>query len=161
MVGNTRVFPLFAPDHNPELIIVNAVLKAEKSIHLAMFTFSGSSTIDDAMLSALGNRVTVKGVLDRMQSGHKYSPHPKLIAAKAELRRHRVRRLRGFRRGGKLHHKVMVIDRQVVVTGSFNYTGKANQFNDESVFFIHNPDIAEFFIAEIERIYDNLADEFA
>lgn len=161
MVGNTRVFPLFAPDHNPELIIVNAVLKAEKSIHLAMFTFSGSSTIDDAMLSALRNGVTVKGVLDRMQSGHKYSPHPKLIAAKAELRRHRVRRLRGFRRGGKLHHKVMVIDRQVVVTGSFNYTGKANQFNDESVFFIHNPDIAEFFIAEIERIYDNLADEFA
>ena len=55
----------------------------------------------------------------------------------------------------------MVIDRQVVVTGSFNYTGKANQFNDERVFFIHNPDIAEFFIAEIERIYDNLADEFA
>ena len=60
-----------------------------------------------------------------------------------------------------LHHKVMVIDRQVVVTGSFNYTGKANRFNDENVFFIHNADIAEHFIKEIERIYDDLADEFA
>ena len=160
MVGGTRVFPLFAPDNNPELVIVNAVLKATQSIHLAMFTFSGSSTIDDALLSALGNGITVKGVLDRMQSGHNYSPHPRLIDANALLRRHRVRRLRGFKNRGKLHHKMMVIDRQVVVTCSFNYTDKANRFNDESVFFIHNPDIAEFFISEIERIFDNLADEF-
>ena len=160
LVGNTRVFPMFAPDHNPELVIVNAVLKARQSIHLAMFTFSGSSTIDDALLSALGNGVAVKGVLDRMQSANRFSPHLKLIDADALLRRHRVRRLPGFRNGGKLHHKMMVIDRQVVVTGSFNYTDKANRFNDESVFFIHNPEIAEFFIGEIERIFDDLADEF-
>ena len=61
---------------------------------------------------------------------------------------------------GKLHHKTMVIDRQYVVTGSFNYTEQANRYNDENVFFIHNPEIAEHFIAEIDRIYEDLATDF-
>ena len=47
-IGNTKIYPLFVPDHNPELIIVNAILKAQNSIHIAIFTFSGSTTIDDA-----------------------------------------------------------------------------------------------------------------
>ena len=40
------------------------------------------------------------------------------------------------RRLGKLHHKPMVIDRQVVIGGSFNYTGPANRLNDENIFVI-------------------------
>lgn len=160
MVGGTKVFPLFAPDHNPELVIVNAILKATQSIHFAIFTFSGSSTIDDALLSALGNQVAVKGVLDRSQAAHGYCPHPKLINAGADLRRHRVPTLPGFPRPGKLHHKVMVIDRQAAISGSFNYTDQANRYNDENVFFIHNPAIAQYFIDEIDRIYNNLAESF-
>jgi len=160
LVGNTKVYPLFAPDHNPELIIVNAILKAEKSIHFAIFTFSGSSTIDDALLSALAKGVSVKGVLDRTQASHDYSPHPALINAGAELRRHKVPGLPGFNKRGKLHHKIMVIDGKVAISGSFNYTDKANRFNDENVFFIHNQDVAECFINEIDRIYENLAEDF-
>ncbi len=34
---------------------------------------------------------------------------------------------------GKLHHKLMVIDEQVVVAGSFNHTGLANRPNDENI----------------------------
>ena len=159
-IGNTKVFPLFAPDHNPELVIVNAILKAQTSIDIAMFTFSGSSTIDDALLAALDRGVTVKGVLDRSQSAHDYSPHPALIAKGALLRRHHVSTLPGFTKPGKLHHKSMVVDDKVLITGSFNYTGKANRFNDENVFFIHNSDVAAHFKAEITRIFDDLAVDF-
>jgi phosphatidylserine/phosphatidylglycerophosphate/cardiolipin synthase-like enzyme len=68
--------------------------------------------------------------------------------------------LPGFARPGRLHHKSMVLERRVTVTGSFNYTDDANRFNDENVFFIHNADIAEYFIAEIERIFHHLAEDF-
>ena len=37
---------------------------------------------------------------------------------------------------GKLHHKLMVIDDQVVIAGSFNYTGPANLLNDENILVI-------------------------
>ena len=37
---------------------------------------------------------------------------------------------------GKLHHKLMVIDKQVVIVGSFNYTGPANLLNDENIIIL-------------------------
>lgn len=160
IVGNTKVYPLFAPDHNPELIIVNAILKATETVHFAIFTFSGSSTIDDALRSAIENGVVVKGVLDRTQSAHNYSPHPELINVGANLRRHKVPTLPGFDRPGKLHHKIMVIDKKVAISGSLNYTDQANRYNDENVFFMHSEAIAQHFITEIERIYDNYAEDF-
>jgi phosphatidylserine/phosphatidylglycerophosphate/cardiolipin synthase-like enzyme len=159
-IGNTRIYPLFAPDHNPELIIVNGILKTRESAHLAIFTFAGSTTIDDALLRIREQGIPVKGVLDRSQSAHSYSPHPALLGAGASLRRHRVPTLPGFSRPGKLHHKSMVLERSVTITGSFNYTDQANRFNDENVFFIHSSEIAEYFIAEIERIYAELAEDF-
>ena len=35
---------------------------------------------------------------------------------------------------GKLHHKLMVLDEEVVIGGSFNYTGPTNRLNDENIF---------------------------
>jgi phosphatidylserine/phosphatidylglycerophosphate/cardiolipin synthase-like enzyme len=160
VIGDTQIFPLFAPDHNPELIIVNGILKTREDVHLAIFTFAGSTTIDDALIRIREQGVPVLGVLDRTQAAHEFSPHPKLLESGAILRRHRVSRLPGFDHPGRLHHKSMVLERRVTITGSFNYTDDANRFNDENVFFIHNADIAEYFIAEIERIYDHLAEDF-
>jgi phosphatidylserine/phosphatidylglycerophosphate/cardiolipin synthase-like enzyme len=36
----------------------------------------------------------------------------------------------------KLHHKLMVVDEQVVVSGSFSYTQPANELNDENLFVL-------------------------
>ena len=36
----------------------------------------------------------------------------------------------------KLHHKLMVIDGQVIIAGSFNYTGPATRLNDENVIIL-------------------------
>ena len=36
----------------------------------------------------------------------------------------------------KLHHKLMVLDGQVVIAGSFNYTGPATRLNDENVMIL-------------------------
>jgi phosphatidylserine/phosphatidylglycerophosphate/cardiolipin synthase-like enzyme len=67
----------------------------------------------------------------------------------------------------KLHHKLMVIDEQVVVAGSFNYTQPANDYNDENLFVLGSgfpkaeqltvdkaacQALGRFMKAEIERI---------
>jgi phosphatidylserine/phosphatidylglycerophosphate/cardiolipin synthase-like enzyme len=160
MIGNTKVYPLFAPDHSPELIIVNGILQSRESVHLVIFTFSGSTTIDNALLRIREQGIPVKGVLDRMASASRFSPHPALIEAGARLRRHKVPTLSDFGKPGKLHHKTMVLERKVVISGSFNYTDPANRYNDENVFFIHNSDIAEYYIEEIDRIFNDLAEDF-
>ena len=49
-----------------------------------------------------------------------------------------------------VHHKLLVLDDQVAIGGSFNYTGPANQYNDENLFIIRNPAVAQHFRGEVE-----------
>ena len=52
-----------------------------------------------------------------------------------------------------LHSKVFIIDRAVVVMGSYNFSKNAEDSNDENVLILHNPDIAEAYYAEWERVW--------
>ena len=54
---------------------------------------------------------------------------------------------------GLMHHKIIIIDHSIVVTGSYNITGSADERNDENVIIFFSPDIAEFFFAEFERVF--------
>ena len=45
------------------------------------------------------------------------------------------------------HNKIMIIDRQVVITGSFNFTNQAEHSNAENLLVIHDPVLAERYLA--------------
>ena len=155
MVANVRVKVCFAPDHGPEMEIMKQMMKAKTRIDFAIFTFSGSSGIDDTML-AIHDRILLRGVLDRTQGGAEWAATKALAAAGIEL----------YRAGGnqkgirKLHHKLMVIDDSLTIIGSFNYTGPANLLNDENIVVLgdlENPTLEQKAIAlwareEIDRI---------
>jgi phosphatidylserine/phosphatidylglycerophosphate/cardiolipin synthase-like enzyme len=115
LIDGTEIRIAFSPDNNPELRIVNEILKAQISAHLLMFTFAKSTTIDDALRARLETGAfTVRGVLDSAQSAQAFSPHPELIVAGARLRRDTLPNQ------GKLHHKLLVLDDTVTIGGSFN-----------------------------------------
>ncbi|GGK45183.1 hypothetical protein Ppa06_00830 [Planomonospora parontospora subsp. parontospora] len=164
-LGGVPVKVLFAPDHAPELEIMKQMLKATARVDFAIFTFSGSSGIDDAMIALAAAGRTVTGVMDPGQGAQSWAATHDLDRARIEL--YFPRRDPAF---GKLHHKLMVIDEAVVVAGSFNYTAPANNYNDENIFVIGSPypdlpareggpvdpaacaELARFFRAEIRRI---------
>lgn len=128
LVGDVRVKVCFAPDHGPEMEIMKQMLKARERIDFAIFTFSGSSGIDDTMLS-IHERIRLRGLIDRTQGGSKYAPTKALAAAGIEMVF-----VGGNRKGiRKLHHKMMVIDDSLTILGSFNYTQPANLYNDENI----------------------------
>ncbi len=78
---------LFAPDHGPEAEVVKQMLKCPKGgrIDFAMFTFMGSSAIDDAMIVLAGADRTIRGVLDRGQGASKYAASRWLQEAGVEV----------------------------------------------------------------------------
>ena len=41
-----------------------------------------------------------------------------------------------------MHHKVIVIDGETVITGSFNFTVSADEVNDDNILVIHSPAVA-------------------
>lgn len=169
-LGGVPVRIAFAPDHTPELEIVKRMLKARRRIDFAIFTFSGSSTIDDAMVMLNLAGIDIRGVLERMQGNQKWSARKWLQQAGIDFYYPNSRKFSG--EFGKLHHKLMVIDQNTVIGGSMNYTAPANAFNDENIFIMGSPyilekgkggpvnttecmKIAQFFRTEINRIIDH------
>lgn len=158
-VSDVPIKVLFAPDHAPEMEIMKQMMKARKRIDFAIFTFSKSSGIDDTMLRLLDLELPIRGAFDGGQGFNEWSPLQGIAAKGADL--HSVRKTASI---GKLHHKLMVLDDQVVIAGSFNYTGPANQLNDENIIILGdlNTDspaqktaqrkIATFARKEIDRI---------
>ena len=53
----------------------------------------------------------------------------------------------------QMHDKFIVIDRQKVLTGSYNYTMTASQENYENLVFIDCPKIADEFAHAFERTH--------
>jgi phosphatidylserine/phosphatidylglycerophosphate/cardiolipin synthase-like enzyme len=52
-----------------------------------------------------------------------------------------------------MHHKFMVIDGEIVVTGSYNWSAAAEERNDENLVVIRDRGVAEAFEREFERIW--------
>jgi hypothetical protein len=64
---------LFAPDHTPELEIMKQLLKGSRECYFAVFTFAGSSGIDDAMLALARGGMQLKGALDPGQAAQDWA----------------------------------------------------------------------------------------
>lgn len=167
-ISGVRVKVLFAPDHNPEMEIMKQMAKACERIDFAIFTFAESSGIDDTMKALVRTgAVKIRGALDGPAARQKWGAAWEVAKAGAELYAvpHRAKL-------NKLHHKLMVIDGQLIIAGSFNYTGPATRLNDENIIIIG--DLAEkdatakdkqqrlgqFALSEIERIIRDHGEPF-
>ena len=158
-VSDVPVKILFAPDHAPEMEIMKQIAKAKERVDFAMFTFSKSSGIDDQMILARHAGLIVRGVLDSRMANQTWAATRPLKENGVEL--HILKR---GSRASKLHHKLMVIDKQLIIAGSFNYTGPANALNDENIIIFGDLEtgnartkaaqkkLAAFALKEIDRI---------
>lgn len=131
----------FSPQHDPIHRLVEEVATAERSIHFLVFSYTHADLVA-AMQAAKDRGVEVVGVFDEDQARGRYSVDEALAMAGFPVfidgNGHNV----GFS-GGKLHHKLLVIDAAGndprVVTGSFNWSQAATDYNDENVLVIRDP----------------------
>ncbi|MAG08081.1 hypothetical protein CMO89_01300 [Candidatus Woesearchaeota archaeon] len=142
LIDDIKVENYFCPEDQCSKHIVNALLKAKKSIYFMVFSFT-LEEIADAILFA--DVEDVKGVFEKVQAGSKYS---------------QFKRLEGFglnvtkdSNPANMHHKVFIIDNETVITGSMNPSGSGDYKNDENVLIIHDKEIAQEFLEEFERVW--------
>lgn len=133
-VSGIPIKVLFAPDHNPEMEIMKQMAKAKHRIDFAIFTFSQSSGIDDQMLLSARAGVQIKGVFENKAGNQSWAATRVLDQEGVDTYlASKLSQDQFPEKLGKLHHKLMIIDEQVVIGGSFNYTGPANALNDENI----------------------------
>ncbi len=97
-----------------------------------------SAPIAQALVDARKRGVDVRAILDRSKEHEGYSEEkflkqegvPVMIDAAHNI----------------AHNKIIVIDNEIVITGSFNFTKAAEEHNAENLVIIHNPAIAETYL---------------
>jgi len=149
-IDDTRMQIYFSPDDGVAENVLEILEAAEESIYFMAFSF----TRDDfgkviRRQDLLG--VTVAGVMDEDQIksniGTEYD-----FFKQADLH--------VFADGsdGQMHHKTMIVDEKIVITGSYNFSRSAEIRNDENVVVLYSAPIAEFFLVEFQRVYERAQD---
>jgi phosphatidylserine/phosphatidylglycerophosphate/cardiolipin synthase-like enzyme len=125
-------------------IIIKIIDSAEKYVHVAIYSFTLDS-LGDALIRARDRGVEVKVVIEREQAYVKGSEYERLLKAGINVRLDGNKYL--------MHHKFMVVDGRIVVTGSYNWSYGAEENNDENMIVVSNPDVARLYESEFQRVW--------
>jgi phosphatidylserine/phosphatidylglycerophosphate/cardiolipin synthase-like enzyme len=117
--------------------IVRTINNAKESILVQAYSFT-SETIADALIRAHKKGVRVQVLLDKSQQHQKYSCIDVLAAAKVPLLVDAFHAI--------AHNKVMIIDNEILITGSFNFTKAAEERNAENLLILQSHQLADQYI---------------
>jgi phosphatidylserine/phosphatidylglycerophosphate/cardiolipin synthase-like enzyme len=127
-----------------DVLLISLINRANRSVYVAVYSFTRDS-LATALISAKERGVEVRVVIERERAYEQGSEYPRLKSAGVDVR------LDG--NPNSMHHKFMVIDGYVVVTGSYNWSSAAEDRNDENIVVILDRDVAQRFVQEFERIW--------
>lgn len=145
-VNGSQVVVVFtSEDPALEQAIVPVVKSATKSIRFLAFSFT-DYPLADAMSQRAQAGVDVAGVFERVGSDTDASELKTLVCRNVPVRRDG--------NPSFLHHKVIVVDERIVITGSLNFSTNAEESNDENVIIIDNPEIARLYMQEFDRVWN-------
>lgn len=149
-VDGIQVEVYFSPDDGVTQHLAALISKAEESVYFLAYSFT-SDALTAALLERHAAGVDVAGVMEARQvESNVGSDYDLLREAGIDVR------LDG--NPDNMHHKVLIIDREVVVTGSFNFSRSAEERNDENSVVLHDPRIAALYLAEFEQVFRDAQD---
>ena len=144
-VGGTNLEVYFSPDDGVQQQIIRLIQGAQESIAFMAYSFT-SDDIAGALVERSQVGVNVAGVMEAEQvQSNRGGEYDWLRAAGLDVR------LDG--NPNRMHHKVIIIDAQTVITGSYNFSRSAETHNDENILVIHNPQVAALFMNEFSRLF--------
>jgi len=128
----------FSPKGGAADAVVRALDAAKQTVFVQAYSFTNKA-IAEALLHAHQRGIVVHVILDKSVIKDRYSEADfvansgisVLIDAKHPI----------------AHNKIMIIDGEVVITGSFNFTNQAEDHNAENLLVIHDRGMAEQYLA--------------
>ena len=141
-LNNTPAQVYFSPHGGCQDAIVREIGKAKQEILVQAYSFT-SKEIAKALVDAHKRGVHTEIILDKSNKSQKYSSAdfthnmgiPTFIDAEHAI----------------AHNKVMVIDKETVITGSFNFTKAAEEKNAENLLILKSKELAKQYIDNWNR----------
>ena len=134
-VTETQVY--FSPNGGCTEAIVDQIDNAKSEILIQAYSFT-SAPIAKALVNAHKRGIHVEIILDKSNKSKKYSA--------GDFTAHMGVTTYIDSRHAIAHNKIIIIDKETVITGSFNFTKAAEEKNAENLLIIKNKKLAEIYI---------------
>ena len=134
---DTPVNVYFSPKGGCTNAIINEIEQAKTEIRVQVYSFT-SAPIAKALLKAHKRGINVQVILDKSQKSQKYTSATFLINSGIPTyidSKHAI-----------AHNKIMIIDKEIVITGSFNFTKAAEEKNSENLLIIKSKELAKYYL---------------
>ena len=132
-ISPNEVEVFFSPQGSCTEAVVNTLDQAKSSVLIQAYSFT-SAPIAQAVVDAYNRGVHTEVILDKSQRTERYSSADFLAHAGIKVLiddKHKI-----------AHNKIMIIDSNTVITGSFNFTKAAEEDNAENLLIICSKDLA-------------------
>ncbi len=153
ILDGIQVENYFAPEREVAPIIGDLVNSAQSEILFMAFAFT-TDLIGEPMLDRGETGVSVRGVFETTGSESNFSYYGDMHDSgfnNIQVRQDGNPRI--------MHHKVIILDRQTVVFGSFNFSNSANDSNDENIVIVHDRTFTSFFVEEFNAVWNEAKQE--
>lgn len=131
----------FSPKGGCTDAIVQQIDKAQKEIKIMIYSFT-SDEIAQALLRAFIRNVVVEIIIDEGNDKSRYS--------QTNLLRQNGIKVYIDARETIHHNKVIIIDQEIVITGSFNFSKAAEQKNAENLIILKSAELATIYLVNYE-----------
>lgn len=163
VVNTTRIELYFSPYDGTDAMdkLIQMIDGAQREIHFMIFAFTHDE-MAAALVRAARRGVVVRGIHDKTFIRGVSMEAPRIYNASRHLPGFLEVREDGNEftsiegvsaHGGKLHTKTIIVDRQIVSTGSFNWSNNAVENNDENMVVVYSPRVAEQLLQQWEDVW--------
>src|SRR5271157_6087975 len=136
----------FSPNGGCTEAIVNQIGNAKSEILIQAYSFT-SAPIAKALVNAHKKGIHVEIILDKSNKSEKYSA--------GDFTAHMGVTIYIDSRHAIAHNKIIIIDRETVITGSFNFTKAAEEKNAENLLIIKSKELAKTYIENWNKHKDH------
>ena len=139
----------FSPGDDCENAIVSCIRNARHSVKICVFTIS-ENVITREIISAKKRGVSVTIITDNDKLNDKGSDIRWLADEGVKIRIDES--------SSHMHHKFCVVDKEILLTGSYNWTKSAADRNQENLLVTEDPKMVKAYLNEFEKLWNVFVD---
>jgi len=138
----------FSPGEDCRRQLLDLLVTARETLDISVFTIS-DDRLSDAIVIAHKRGIHVRLITDNDKAHDQGSDIFKLIDRGINVRMDNTE--------SHMHHKFAIVDKTILVNGSFNWTRSATDYNQENILVTNEPKLVAAYSGE----FDNLWNEFS
>jgi len=135
----------FSPDDDCAPVIMRQLESAMSAIRICVFTISDNRIADTIIQSARDN-IRVQIITDNEKVYDYGSDIQRLVNAGIDVRIDYTKH--------HMHHKFAIIDEVCAITGSYNWTRSADEYNHENILITREKSVVAAYLNEFTRLWD-------